>query len=104
MTSASAAETCSKKPACEYVRVRVTSANVRSLHPRGDACSYRAVQGRELRGKVEILQNLFHERGVDVVGIQEGRAGSTDKTVCKAHTTSCTPVRLRMGHMDAKFG
>ena len=56
----------------DTIRVRVSSANVRSLQPHQEAKSYARIAGEQLRMKTEVLQTLFHEHNMDIVGVQEG--------------------------------
>ena len=57
--------------------VVAATANVGSLLPRQEDSHYSSVVGESLRTKAHILQRRFHDAGVQVLGIQEGRARRT---------------------------
>ena len=54
-------------------RIRIASANVRTLLPWQDEASYNRNAFTSLKSKTELLQMMFHGAGYGIVGIQEGR-------------------------------
>ena len=59
----------------------VATANVRTLLPHQDKCSYANVTGVLMLSKVQILEQQFYDAGIHVIGVQEGRAPVSQERV-----------------------
>ena len=55
------------------VRLRCATANVLTLLPHQEDYSYAKISSNLLLSKVQLLEQLFYDSGLDIVGIQEGR-------------------------------
>ena len=59
--------------------IRCATANVRTLLPHQESCSYAQVAGTLVLSKVRLLEMQFAEAGIDFAGIQEGRSRHTQE-------------------------
>lgn len=57
----------------------MATANVGTLHPSEERLASTRIAGTLLLGKVQILERQFNEAGLDVIGVQEGRARETSR-------------------------
>ena len=62
------------------------TANVLTLLPFQQARAYAAVSGICMRSKVTMLEMQFHQHGLDIVGIQEGRSPQAELTEGQHYT------------------
>ena len=70
----------------------VATANVRTLLPHQEGRAYARVSGAVLLSKVTLLEEQFSAAGLDIVGIQEGRARASLERRGVAYTMLTAPA------------
>ena len=61
----------------KQIELQLATANVNTLLPHQESCSYARTSAASLFSKVEMLETQFCEHSLDVIGIQEGRSRNT---------------------------